>query len=334
MNKEGFTLQNPAIITTRQFGDGVFNALGNIILGIDHSRNNFLSFNIQPIYKGCFCSLFIWDFDRLHISVNNPKKQILLFSPTGKISANPNKFEVTLIEISDQPLKYFVYGRSPASDESFLYISLIMNDDQTHNFSFSANDSNFDFNPKTSILFNPISIAINCLSTVKIMTFLPSEKVNEKPKLKTIQFDIENYLKTRLQCNIKNVEYYQTSIIDKDENESSFIIFIGFTFYNEKVGKWTAAFIIMNVPVNGKPVRQLHQESVSFEKRPHGDELKETVVKWEKDFLLICNKKIDSRLNVLTNKNKPGVDMNGIRLIKIPEINLIIADERNGIIKF
>lgn len=334
MINEGFPLRNPAIITTRQFSDGEFFAPGNIILGMDHSRNNFISFNIQPIYKGCFCSLFIWKFDYFHVSVSNPKKQFLLFSQTGKISSNPNNFEISLVEFSDKPLKYLVIGRPILLDSNFIHISLIMEDEKINNFHFTINDSNFEFDPSTSILLDPLSIAINCISTVKFITIQQSESDESQTKLKTTQFDVENYLKSRLQCNIKNVDFYETSIIGKNEKESSFIIFIGFSFYNEVNSKWTAAFILMNIPVNGKQMRQLHQESVSFEKRPQGDILKETVLDWKKDFYLIASDNIDPSLIFLTNKNRSGIDLNGVRLIKIPEMNLIIADERNGVIKF
>ena len=326
-----FSLRNPAIIPTQKFGDGEFYAYGNIVLGMDLSRNNFLSFNIQPIQKGCFCSLFIWEFDRFYLSLSNPKKQILLFTKNGLISANPNNFEVTLIEVTNKLLKYFIIGRSISSDPTFLYISLILEDEKIYNFHFSSNDTNFEFDASTSILFNPLSISINCVSSIKIITI---KEESSEIKIKTTQFDVENYLKMRLQCNIKNIEFYETSIIEKNTNESSFIIFIGFYFYNERNNKWTTAFILMNVPVNGATMRQIHQESICFEKRPQGDLMKEKIFEWKKQFQTNVHQKNEPKINLLTNKNLPGKDLDGVRLIKIPEMNLIIADERNGVIKF
>lgn len=332
MNNEGFSLRNPAIITTQKFSDGEFYAIGHILLGMDHSRDKFLSFNILPIYKGCFCSLFEWEFDRFHISVTNPCKEYHLFSQKGKIASNPNNFEIQLIEFSEEPLKYLVIGRSIMTDASFIHVSLIMDDEKTHNFHFSVNDSNFEFNASNSILLNPLSIAINCLSTVKFITIVSNE--SSKVALKTTMFDVENYLKTRLQCNIKNIDFYETEIIGKNKIESAFIVFVGLTFYNEANGRWTAAAFLINIPVNGKTMRLLHQDTSTFEKRPQGEILKETVFEWKNEYLSAASEKIDPKLNYLTNKNRPGIDLKGVRLIKIPEMNLILADERNGIIKF
>ena len=140
MNKDGFTLKNPAIITTRCFSDGEFFAPGNILLGMDQSRNYFFSFNIQPIPGGSICSLFIWKFDRYKVNVTNPYKEILLFTSTGKITAKPNNFEVSLIEISNHRLKYFVIGRSISSDDTFLYLSLIMENDEVYNYHITTNE--------------------------------------------------------------------------------------------------------------------------------------------------------------------------------------------------
>lgn len=327
-----FSLQNPAIIQTKHFSDGEFFSPGNIILGLNYSREKLLSFNIQPINNGSFCSLFEWNFHYKRLS--NPFRQFLLFSSSGKISSDAEKFELSLIEISEHTIKYVIFGKSIKTDQQFLYITVILSDQTSYNFSFTTNDDHYAFDMTTSLLLSHFSIAIDCVSSIKLITLNEIELQYNQKRFKTTLFDIEQYLTSRLQSNMKNVEFYDTSIIGKDEKESSFFVFIGFAFYHEIKTRWVVAYILINLPSDGRQIKQLHQDSVSFERRPQGNIFNETIDNWKKTLLLSAKQKPDSRLLYLTNKNIAGIDTKGARLIKIPECNMIIVDERNGVITF
>ncbi|OHT13986.1 hypothetical protein TRFO_15764 [Tritrichomonas foetus] len=344
-----FPNQTPTILTTRNFGDGVFLVKGNILLGFDNPHRNLLSFNIQPIPHGSFCSLFIWPLNHSQFSISNPCKQFLLFSENGKISIHPNDFEISLFEFICVQVKYFVCGRSLSSPDDFIFLSFIFENEQTTHFSFPVNDPDFRFNPNTSILFESSGIldhinsdqinsqkqkivfAINCVSTIKMISF------DQNNVLKTFQFDVEKSLSKSLQNNAKNLDFYETSIIGKNEKEFSFVVFLGFIFYHDTKNRWFVAFQIINVPANGKAYRLIHQEYNTYEIRPQGDSMKNTIQQWKNEFEMAClsdSSNFTWKIRCLTNRNIPGVDADGIRLIKAPEMNLIIADENNGIIKF
>ena len=326
-----FPFQTPTILTTRQLGDGLFIVPGNVILGFDHTHKNIIGFSIQPYHGDSYAYLFFCSFNPSEMKISDPLYNYPLFSENGKISANPNNFEVSLIEFIDgNPLKYIVIGKDNNVDDTFLYITLILENGTLYNYSFPANDKDFFFDQNTSIINNCLSFAINCSSSIKIISLSPKNQY----ALSNYQFDVERCLSGLLKRNYKNLEYYSTSIIGKNEQECLFIVYIGFVFYHDTKNRWFTAFIIINIPAERKPYKIIHQESVSYNIRPPGNKLKETINQWKMEFTLIANPGKNEKIQFLTNVNVDGVDIHGTRLIKAPEMNLIIADERNGKIIF
>ena len=231
-------------------------------------------------------------------------------------------FPSSLIEIRDS-----AFDQSQIQNETFEFPSSLL---KLGHYSFPANDKDFFFDQNTSIINNCLSFAINCSSSIKIISLSPKNQY----ALSNYQFDVERCLSGLLKRNYKNLEYYSTSIIGKNEQECLFIVYIGFVFYHDTKNRWFTAFIIINIPAERKPYKIIHQESVSYNIRPPGNKLKETINQWKMEFTLIANPGKNEKIQFLTNVNVDGVDIHGTRLIKAPEMNLIIADERNGKIIF
>ena len=172
---------------------------------------------------------------------------------------------------------------------------------------------------------NPVSIVVNCVSSVRMVTLIDGQ-------IKFFQFDVARYLGRILQQSTKFLETYEVEIISKNEENATVVVEIGYVFYSEKRGVWYAAVDLVEVPVDGKPVKVLHQETKRYETRS-GDQLVHEMAEYMAVFRSLSVQK-DERMNYMITENQPENDIEGVRLIKAPDWNLVIADEKNGRFEF
>jgi hypothetical protein len=115
-------------------------------------------------------------------------------------------------------------------------------------------------------------------------------------------------------------------VIEKSEDRISIVISVGFVFYNERKQKWCIGLNLIDLPVDGKAVRHLYQEVRDYDLRPQGNviynDLSELLEKFGR--LEMCGDGM-----VMTNESDGE-----FRVIAVPDLNLVLIDERNGRISF
>lgn len=320
MEKHGFITEFPRIVQAGALADGSFRVKGNIILGFTKDSNSVVGFSVDERRNCILCSLFFWKFDNFKCDLTD-LRAIPVFATNGAIACSMNGLIVSYTDVSIDGLKGIVTGQNPSEMDQFLYFSLIFDEENVHNISFSCNNRDYRWNPHKCLLLNPIAVVANCVSSIKVMAVTGTS-------IKTSQWDVEGFLDRVLKPIAGSLEHYEVEIIDKSEERCSVIIDLGFIFYSQTKERWFSAVNIIEFPVNGQPVKQLHQESLSYEKRPQGNKIYEDL-HYCMSMYSSLPKSTDPRIHFITNEPQPS-DPEGLRVIKAPEWNLIIADEKNG----
>jgi hypothetical protein len=259
----------------------------------------------------CCCSLFFWTFNRLNPSDSSLLCQYPLFSPTGKISSHPGDIVVSLAELDGSRIRFVATGQNRF--EAFVYFTLIGADFSLSHHSFGSNNADFRWNPSTCLLHRPPCVVANCVSTIKIMTLIDDQ-------FRLFQFDVEAFLARLMKQSIQTLESFETDVIEKCEAKASVIVSIGYIFYSQKRERWDIGVSLVELPVDGRVTRQLHDEFVGYELRPQGQQLREDLKRRMRQF---ANLHLDERAkdSFVTSESHGG----DVRLIAAPQFNLIIA---------
>ena len=323
----GFPSSSPRVVPSQLLYDGAFRVNGNIVLGVT-SEQELVSLSVQELTGGCACAILFWQIDPHAASLTRVTASRPLFSRSGVIGTPGSGMVVSCTEVRDGPVRFVVTGQNPNQDE-FMYFTVFFdlddNDKSVYNFSLSVNSRKYRWDPHTSLLLSPVSVVVNCVSSVRMVTVIDGQ-------VKFFQFDVARYLGRILQQSTKFLETYEVDIIEKSEERAAVIVEIGYVFYSEKHGMWYAAVDLVEVPVDGKPVKVLHQETKKYESRL-GDQVLSEMAQNMSLFGRLTSRR-DERLNYMINENLPEKDIDGIRLVRVPDFNLIIADEKNGKVEF
>lgn len=322
-----FLTTYPRIVPSQTLYDGAFRVNGNVILGFTNDLS-LVSLGVHELRGGCCCFLNFWNVDPHQCDLKGVSASLPLFSRNGMIQMRGTGIVISATEVKSDVLKFVVTGQNPEEGE-FVYFSIFFdmegNEKSVYHFSLSTNNRKYRWNPNTSLLLNPVSVVVNCVSSVRMVTLVDGQ-------IKFFQFDVARYLGRILQQSTKFLETYEVDIISKNEENATVVVEIGYVFYSEKRGVWYAAVDLVEVPVDGKPVKVLHQETKRYETRS-GDQLVHEMAEYMAVFRSLSVQK-DQRMNYMITENQPENDIEGVRLIKAPDWNLVIADEKNGRFEF
>jgi hypothetical protein len=132
------------------------------------------------------------------------------------------------------------------------------------------------------------------------------------------QFDIEAYLGKLLQQSIRTLEHFESNVIERQESRSLVVVLLGYIFYSENREKWFAGLTLLELPVDGAPVRRIHDEIRSYSTRPPGNQIYQDLngrLAFFRNIPLLTG----HELTCLTNEMSQ--DLQGI---PFPDLNLII----------
>jgi hypothetical protein len=235
-----------------------------------------------------------------------------LFSPTGGISATPDGFIVRFAEVEKEGLKYIITGQSPKDD--FVYFTFIMEDRREH-FSFQTNQEHYRWSPSTCLVLNPVSVVANCVSSIKIISLLSDGLFHN------FQFNIEGYLGQTLQQAAKALEHFEVDVIECQDSGSLVILLLGYIFYSENREKWFAGITLLELPVDGRPIKRLHDEIRGYRVRPPGNQIYEDLSDCLQIFRQVPLHRT-AMISCLTNETTESIEG-----IPFADLNLILIRE-------